>query len=73
MKLKWRETYIWLYSSEDLLLAAFAEWAWYKSYALIYCWNKSKCHSDKLYKTYLNVCKEYYWCTSEIRQTYYIN
>ncbi len=59
MKLEWCETCIWLYLFEDLLLAAFAEWAWHESHAQVHCQNKSRCHSDKLYKTYLNVHEEY--------------
>ncbi len=73
MKLKWCETHIWLYSFENLLLAAFAKWAWHESCAQVHCSNKSRCHSDKLYRTYLNVHEEYCWCTSEMRQTHYIN
>ncbi len=73
MKLKWCETCIWLYSSEDLLLAAFIKWAWHESCAQVYYQNRSRYHSNKLYKTYLNVNKEYCWYTSETRQTHYID
>ncbi len=73
MRLEWCETNIWLYLSEDLLLAAVTEWAWHESHVQVYCRNRSRCHSDKLYRTYLNVCKEYCWCTSEMRQTHYID
>ena len=73
MKIKWCETCIWLYSSEDLLLTAFAKWAWHESCARVHCQNKLRYYSDKLYRTYLNVHEEYCWCTSETRQTHYIN
>ncbi len=66
-KLKWHETHIWLYLSEDLLLAASAEWAWHEFYVQVHCSSKSRCHSDKWYRTYLNVHEEYCWCTSETR------
>ncbi len=59
MRLEWCETNIWLYLSEDLLLAAVTEWAWHESYVQVYCRNRSRCHSDKLYRTYSNVRKEY--------------
>ena len=58
---------------EDLLLAAFAKWAWHESCVQVHCSSKSRCHSNKQYKTYLNVYEEYCWCTSEMRQIYYIN
>ncbi len=73
MKLKWHETCIWLYSSEDLLLAAFAEWVWHKSHAQVYCLNKLRYHLDKQYKTYLNVYEKYCWYTSEMRWVHCIN